>query len=78
MTTVDMSDVFTDDPNERRWIELVRTQAAGSMTDREKQAIRDAETNAGDTGDEQGFADFSADWYRVFVSSYLLMMDTLP
>ena len=75
---VDMSDVFTDDPNERRWIELVRRQSAGSMTDREKEAIRAAEANADDTGDERGYADFSADWYRVFIDSYEFMIDTLP
>lgn len=74
--SVDMSDVTADDPNERRWIELVRRDAAAMLDDSEKEAVYAAELNAGQTGDERGYADYSADWYRVFADSYDLLRDS--
>ena len=63
---------------EATWRRLVNEDADGSLSRYAHDAVITAEENAGMTGDEQGYKDFSPRWYEVFVSSYQLLLDIEP
>jgi hypothetical protein len=57
------------------WSELARRDADHLLTDQEHTAMISAEENAGMTGDERGYADFSPEWYKVFEDSYRILTE---
>lgn len=62
--------------SERFWGELVSRLDAGELSEREREVLISAEENAGMTGDERGYKDFSPEWYEVFAASYQLLIES--